>query len=166
VESKVIKVKKKVLYSALLMIILTISPSFAWAWSGKVVSIEDGDTITVLRDKEQVIIRLYGIDCPEDGQPFGKEAKQFTSKMVFGKVVEVEPVDMDRYGRTEALVTIFQRLVNEELVNAGFAWVHTRYCDRPVCERWKVLEPEARDDKQGLWAEPYSTPPWDYRMTE
>ena len=105
--------KKKVLYSALLMIILTISPSFTWAWSGKVVGIEDGDTITVLRDKEQVIIRLYGIDCPEGGDPFGKEAKQYTSEMVFGKIVEVEPVDIDRYGRTEALVTIFQRLVNE-----------------------------------------------------
>jgi endonuclease YncB( thermonuclease family) len=32
--------------------------------------------------------------------------------MVFGKVVEIEPVDVDRYGRTVALVTIFKRLVN------------------------------------------------------
>lgn len=83
--------------------------------------IADGDTITVLRDKEQVRIRLYGIDCPEGGQAFGTKAKQFTSDQVFGKVVEVETVDTDRYGRTVALVTEFKRLVNEELVNAGFA---------------------------------------------
>ena len=41
--------------------------------------------------------------------------------MVFWKVVEDESVDIDRYGRTVVLVTVFQRLVDEELVNAGFA---------------------------------------------
>ena len=53
------------------------------------VGIADGHTITVLRDKEQVRIRLYGIDCPERYQAFSKKAKQFTSEMVYGKVVEV-----------------------------------------------------------------------------
>jgi len=128
-----------------------------------VVGIADGDTITVLRDKEQVRIRLYGIDCPERYQAFSRKAKQFTSEMVFGKVVEVEPVDIDRYGRTVALVTVFQRLVNEELVSAGFAWVYTRYCDRPICESWKALEYEARENKRGLWSDPHAIPPWEFR---
>ena len=74
---------------------------------------------------------MYGIDTPERGQAFGTKAKKFTSDMVFGKVVEIEPVDIDRYGRTVALVAVFKRLVNEELVNAGFAWVYTRYCTLP-----------------------------------
>ena len=87
-----------------------------------------------MRDKEQVRIRLYGINAPERRQAFGTKAKQFTSEMVFGKDIEVEPVDIDRYGRTVDLVTVFKRLVNEELVNAGFAWLYTRYCDRPICE--------------------------------
>jgi endonuclease YncB( thermonuclease family) len=156
-------VRTKILSLTLLLIFLSAFPYLAWAWSGKVISIADGDTITVLRDKEQVRIRLYGIDCPEGGQAFGKKAKQFTSSMVFGKVVEVESVDIDRYGRTVALVTVFQRLVNEELVNAGFAWIYTRYCDRPICERWKVLEYEAREAKRGLWSEPNPVPPWEYR---
>jgi endonuclease YncB( thermonuclease family) len=147
----------------ILSLVLILLPSFSWAWSGKVVGVADGDTITVLRDKEQVRIRLYGIDCPEGGQAFGKKAKQFTSQMVYGKVVEVEPVDVDRYGRTVGLVTVFKRLVNEELANAGFAWVYTRYCDRPICERWKVLEYEAREAKRGLWADPNAIPPWEFR---
>jgi endonuclease YncB( thermonuclease family) len=156
-------VRTKILSLTLLLIFLSAFPCLAWAWSGKVVSIADGDTITVLRDKEQVRIRLYGIDTPERGQAFSKRAKQFTSKLVYGKVVEVEPVDIDRYGRTVALVTVFQRLVNEELVNAGFAWIYTRYCDRPICERWKVLEQEAREAKRGLWADPNPIPPWEFR---
>jgi len=145
----------------ILFLVATIAVA-TWAWSGKVIGVADGDTITVLRDKEQVRIRLYGIDCPEGGQAFGNKAKQFTSGMVFGKVVEVEPVDVDRYGRTVALVTVFKLLVNEELVNAGFAWVYTRYCDRPICERWKVLEQEAREAKRGLWNDPHAIPPWEY----
>ena len=59
-------------------------------------SIADGDTITVLKAKTPIRIRLYGIDCPESGQAFGKKAKQFTSGMVFRKIVRIEPVDRDR----------------------------------------------------------------------
>ena len=95
--------KRKISFLLLLLILLTVSPCLSWAWSGKVIGIADGDTITVLRDKEQVRITLYGIDTPELGQAFGTKAKQFTSGMVFGEVVVVEPVDTDRYGRTVAL---------------------------------------------------------------
>ena len=155
--------KRKVLFPSLLLILPIIFPCYSFAWSGKVVGIADGDTITVLQDKQQVKIRLYGIDCPERGQAFSRKAKQFTSEMVFGKVVEVEPLDIDRYNRLVALVTVFERLVNEELVNAGFAWVYTRYCDRPICERWKVLENEAREAKRGLWVDTNPIPPWEFR---
>jgi endonuclease YncB( thermonuclease family) len=158
-----IMVRRNILLCTLLTV-LVVSPSLSWAWSGMVVGVTDGDTIKVMGShNKQVKIRLYGIDCPEGGQAFSKRAKQFTSKMVYGEIVEVEPVDVDRYGRTVALVTVFKRLVNEELVNAGFAWVYTRYCDRPICERWKVLEYEAREAKRGLWADPNAIPPWEFR---
>jgi endonuclease YncB( thermonuclease family) len=110
-----------------------------------------------------VKIRLYGIDCPERYQPFSRKAKQFISEMVFGKEVEVEPVDIDRYNRLVALVTVSERLVNEELLNAGFAWVYTRYCVRPICEKWRALESEAREARRGLWADPNPIPPWEFR---
>ena len=158
--------KKNLLRLCLLSILFISLPGLSLAWSGKVIGVADGDTITVLRDKEQIRIRLYGIDCPERRQAFSRKAKQFTSKMVFGKVVEVEPVDIDRYGRLVALVTVFQRLVNEELIKAGFAWVYTRYCIMPICERWKVLENEAREAKRGLWVEPNPIPPWEFRRQE
>jgi endonuclease YncB( thermonuclease family) len=45
-------------------------------FTGKVVGISDGDTLTVLTAaKTQVKIRLYGIDAPEAGQDFGNKAK-------------------------------------------------------------------------------------------
>jgi endonuclease YncB( thermonuclease family) len=71
-------------------------------------------------------VRLYGIDTPEKRQDFGNKAKQFTSDMVFGKYVEVEPVTKDRYGRTVGLVYINGQCLNEELIRAGFAWVYIK----------------------------------------
>jgi endonuclease YncB( thermonuclease family) len=48
-----------------------------------VVGVHDGDTITVLRDRQRIRVRLHGIDCPELGQPFGRPAKRLTSSLVF-----------------------------------------------------------------------------------
>src|SRR3954454_15089446 len=44
-------------------------------FTGKVVGVHDGDTITVLQDRTPVKVRLFGIDCPETGQDFGSRAK-------------------------------------------------------------------------------------------
>ena len=53
----------------LLILFCTItSASSGYALTGKVISIADGDTITILdSSKKQHKIRLYGIDCPEGG---------------------------------------------------------------------------------------------------
>src|SRR3972149_9873128 len=72
--------------------------------SGKVVSVDDGDSIQVLYGRRMERIRLYGIDCPERGQPFSDKAKQFTSSLAFGKLVKVEKYGIDDYGRTIANV--------------------------------------------------------------
>ena len=155
--------KRRNSFSLLVLTFLLTIPCLSWAWSGKVVGVAYGDTITVLRDKEQVRIRLYGIDTPERGQPFAKKAKQFTSKLVFGKVVEVHRMDTDRYGRTVALVSVDKQLLNKELVKAGLAWVYDRYCSEPICESWRNFQLRARMDKRGLWADADRIPPWEFR---
>jgi endonuclease YncB( thermonuclease family) len=138
-------------------------PSLASAWSGNVVGVTDGDNITVLHEGRQEQIRLWGIDCPEKGQDFGTKAKQETSTLVFGKFVEVEPVTIDRYGRTVAFVRFGDTLVNEEMIRQGLALLYTRYCDRPICKEWKVLEAEAREKKRGLGSDPRAIPPGEFR---
>ena len=44
------------------------SPLHCFAWTGQVVHVADGDTITVTRDGKRVKDRLYGIDTPEKAQ--------------------------------------------------------------------------------------------------
>jgi endonuclease YncB( thermonuclease family) len=128
-----------------------------------VAGVIDGDSITVLHDGRQEQIRLWGIDCPEKRQDFGTKAKYGTSILVFAKVVEVEPVTTDRYGRTVAFVKVGDTLVNEKLIRQGLAWVYTRYCNRPICQEWNKLEAEARKARRGLWSIPDPVPPWEFR---
>ena len=149
----------------IMQLLLYLAPCLSWAWSGEVVGITDGDTITVLNSKtlKDVRIRLYGIDTPERGQAFSKRARQFTSKTVYGKIVEVKVMATDRYGRTVAMIYADKTLLNEELVKAGLAWVYEFYCSEPICESWENFQLRARFDKQGLWSDPDRIPPWEFR---
>jgi len=145
-----------------LFLVCLLSPLTAQAWEGKVVGVTDGDTITVLQDKTPVKVRLYGIDCPEKRQAFGTRAKQFTSDLVFGKVVDVwsYPGYVDRYGRTVGIVRLAdETVVNQEIVRVGFGWVYPAYCKKPVCLEWKRLESEAASARLGLWRNENPVPP-------
>jgi len=127
---------------------------------GKVVSIADGDTFTMLVDNEQIKVRLHGIDCPEKSQPYGNVAKEFLSSSIFGKVVSVKKLDVDRYGRTIGMVTVDGVNINEKLLEEGLAW-HYKYFDKNAA--WAKLEDVSRKEKKGLWKEPNPTPPWEWR---
>lgn len=138
-------------------------PALALAWQGKVVRIVDGDTVEVLRGKEKVKVRVYGVDTPERRQPFGKRATQATASLVGNKRVEVEVMDVDRYGRTVARLHGPHGELSEELVRAGMAWVYTKYCKVQACARWAQVEAEARAVGIGLWSDPSAVPPWEWR---
>jgi endonuclease YncB( thermonuclease family) len=133
----------------------------AFAWEGTATRILDGDTILVRSDGGTVTIRLYGIDCPEYGQPYWQEAKEAVQDMVLGKRVRIESMDTDQYGRTVALVGVRGGLVNAELVRQGMAWVYTHYCKQPtLCHSLHEIEDAARMNRVGLWRERKPTPPW------
>ena len=132
-------------------------------WSGMVVGVSDGDTITVLHEGRGEKIRLYGIDAPEKGQAYSQKAKKFTSGMVYGKTVEVEHKDIDQYDHTVAIIYVDGQCLNEALLKHGYAWVYRKYCKETFCEDWLNLEIVTRYGKIGLWSEPDPIPPWEFR---
>ena len=84
----------------LLIIVVAVTPAQAEEIRGKVISIADGDTITVLdAQKEKHKIRLHGIDAPEKSQAFGSKSKAALSEKIGEKNVVVEWKGRDRYGR-------------------------------------------------------------------
>ena len=113
--------------NAVLAILLLIAlTSNAHAFTGKVVNVADGDTITVLRERTQVKVRLLEIDAPEKAQAFGAKSKESLSEMCFGKTAELTDKGKDRYGRTLARVTCDGVDANAEQVRRGMAWVYRR----------------------------------------
>lgn len=132
---------------------------------GRVVSVADGDTLIVVTTGGEVRkIRLYGIDCPESLQAWGKEAAVFSRSLVLFAEVSLEEMDTDQYGRSVAIVTLADgRVLNEELLQQGYAWVYSGYCKAARCRYWQSLENAARNKKIGLWRDKKPVPPWRWR---
>ena len=145
-----------------LTLLLLVFPATAGV-SGKVVSVHDGDTLTVLIDRRQVRVRLIDIDAPELRQPFGTRSRQSLSNLCFGKVAALDVRGHDRYNRTLARVSCGGADANAEQVRRGYAWTFVRYArpDSPLF----VLEQEARTAHRGLWQDPQPVAPWEWRRS-
>lgn len=127
-------------------IVLTAFLPFLFAFTAPVQRIIDGDTIVVMHDDKLEKIRLYGIDCPEKGQPFSQEATDFTSRAALGKTVDIETVSIDNWGRTVGIVSVSGTVLNESLLSSGFARVYKKYCKRrPMCTEWEKIEIRSRE---------------------
>jgi endonuclease YncB( thermonuclease family) len=129
-------------------------------FTGKVVKIADGDTITVLHNKTQHRIRLEGIDAPEKGQPYGTKARQALAAKIFGETVRVEWNKRDRYQRIIGRVYFGDRDISLEMVKDGFAWHYKRYSKEAALAD---AEKEACKAGRGLWADKDPMPPWEWR---
>jgi micrococcal nuclease len=149
------------LFLTLAFCLLLSARARAESFSGEVVGITDGDTISVMREGKAVKIRLSGIDCPEKKQAYGDKAKHFASDLAFGKTVTVSYSKKDRYGRILGDVQLpGGKSLNQELLRAGYAWHYTKYSkDRTLAE----LEEEARQAQRGLWQDRDPIPPWEFR---
>ena len=164
-------------YLILLGLVLQAGQILADTIAGRVVGVSDGDTITVLRDKEQIKIRLAGIDAPEKAQAFGNVAKQRMADMVFGKDVRVDARKKDKYGRSIGRVWVASAECQSSdcpktldagmaLLTMGLAWHYKKYeKEQPEEERgqYSFAEIEARGKRVGLWSDPKPVPPWEWR---
>jgi micrococcal nuclease len=131
-------------------------------FTGKVVGISDGVTLSVLRDGKAVKVRLYGVDAPEQAQAFGTKARQLTGELVFQRDVTVVVHTTDRYGRLVGEVLLPDgRSLSHELVRGGLAWWYRQYASHDTT--LAQLEAEARTAKRGLWADAHPVPPWEWR---
>ena len=122
-----------------------------------VVSVYDGDTVTLQRNGK---VRLIGIDCPEKAQDGGREAAAFAQNALTGKTIELEVCPKqphDRYGRWLGFIYLLDRagkrvLFNSEMVRQGYANVYSlRPCtvDETL---WNGYKAEARNARRGLFA--------------
>lgn len=121
----------------------------------------DGDTIVVNIEGKNENVRLIGVDTPETVHPqkpverFGKEASDFTRKMVHGKTVRLEYdwQSRDKYGRLLAYVYLEDgTFLNAEIIKQGYGFAYTKYPFKYL-EDFRQYEKEARENNKGLWKE-------------
>ncbi|MCS6304903.1 MAG: thermonuclease family protein [Nitrospira sp.] len=149
---------------SLLVLLLLFSGADAFPFTGEVVRILDGDTIEVLHNGKAQRVRLHGIDCPEKGQPFGNNAKQAISSLIFAQEVTLQIYGKDKYRRILADVLLADETnVNHQLVKDGWCWWYRKYA--PDNTALEALENEAREEKKGLWIDHDPIPPWEWRKS-
>ena len=145
-----------------LLFACVVLPAYGQDFSGRVIGITDGDTLTVLTpERVQVRVRLAEIDAPEGGQPYGNRSRQALSELAFQEDVIVVYVDTDQYGRTVGRIYVGDLDVSAEMIRQGAAWV---YRDYVTDESLFAVETDARDTQRGLWGlSEARVPPWEWR---
>ena len=150
-------------WPALLLVCLLALPVQAAELVGRVVGVADGDTLRVLVEQREVVVRLDQIDAPEKAQPFGQRSRQSLAELCFDQAVRVVTHGQDRYGRTIGTVFVGALDVNAEQVRRGWAGAFLRYLREPVL---LDIEREARAARRGLWSDPAPVAPWEWRAEQ
>ena len=122
-----------------------------------IVTVVDGDTL-VARDRGRFyLLRLRGVDAPELGQPFGRNARDWLARQVEGRRVKVKPSK----GRCVVAVDIEAdggASLAETQIRIGLAWAAPE-----AAESWRELEGRARALEVGLWSGRQPEAPWGWR---
>jgi len=123
----------------------------------------DGDTIQLQNGK---FVRYIGIDTPEtrkrargvwlyEPEPYSLDAKKLNSELIGrGKVeLEFDSEENDKYGRWLAYVHAEGKMVNEEILKAGYAKILVIPPNTKYLKRFKKAEQEAKDNERGIWGD-------------
>lgn len=148
--------------AGLVFAFLAACPTLSWAdFAAKVVTVHEGDRLTIRYDGRNETIRLKDIDCPELKQPYGKQAKRVTAAYVGSRDVVVRGLTRDKQGRISADVLLYDgRNVGHELLKEGLAWWQRSASSNAGLD---VMEELARASRKGLWTDSDPVPPWKWK---
>lgn len=125
------------------------------------VSCVDGDTFKM----DGKTIRLLAIDTPETVkpqspvEPYGKEASDTTCDLLKNASDITLKQDlnneMDQYGRSLAWVYVDNILLQEHLLELGYAeikYVNNKTVDKSILKQLKKAEAKAKSNDLGIWS--------------
>lgn len=120
----------------------------------------DGDTFVTTDGRK---IRMIGINTPEVGRPFKKDAADALKELIWGAEVTLEydgpkAKAIGRYKRTLAYVHAKGVFVTGEIVRRGLAYVYLYPDTKSHNEELIGYQREARAAKRYLWSKPLPEP--------
>ena len=157
----------------------TVAPAFGpfnngWteAWTcttgtlASVVSVTDGDTLTVELNGVNERVRLIGINAPEAGECLAAEATSELRNLTVGTTVRLvtDRSNRDDFGRLLRYVFVDDQVrgtvfVNEVLVESGLAIANRYEPDTARADDLEAAQTRAQDASRGLWFEGACGPP-------
>lgn len=147
----------------LIIIVLCLNAVTAFAWTGKVIRVVDGDTIEINYQGQKEKVRLLGVNTPESvhrdktrNVPMGTVASDYTNKRLSGKqlILEIGDPTRGKYGRLLAYVFIGGQNFNLELVRQGLSPYYTKYGTSVKYDsEFREAERLARKDRLNIWGD-------------
>lgn len=127
-------------------------------------SCTDGDTFKIIYNNEVKTVRLLAVDTPESVHPkkeveyYGKEASDYTCNVLKkANKIELEFDEnsdkLDKYDRLLAWVFIDDKLLQESLIEGGYAKVAYLYGDYKYTTKLQELQEIASNKNIGVWDE-------------
>jgi micrococcal nuclease len=152
---------KKIMVLLIAFSLIHASAAFAESFTGKVIGIRDGNTISVSCNEKVKLVRLANVDCPDLNQDFGQQAREYLTGLIFGKEVWVDVKSVDHSNRGVSKMTLNGQDVGVLLVQAGFGWHDSKFGSNA-----RILEAQtqAQAGRAGLWSQDNPVPPWEFRV--
>jgi endonuclease YncB( thermonuclease family) len=160
------------LTSCLLGAVVHAQATFPLTLDGKIVYVEDGDTLTLLDARnQQHRIRLTDLDAPESakekyqklGQPYSAVSGRNLSSLAKGRQAQAICYEFDNYARLVCRVTVDRVDVSLAQIRAGYAWANGASKRFVRDARAYEYEQEARQQRRGLWRDAAPVAPWIWR---
>jgi endonuclease YncB( thermonuclease family) len=123
----------------------------------------DGDTLRITGEHFAGIMRIWGIDAPERGQPWFTESLESLKSLTKNVQLTIIPVTWDRYNRLVAkLLGHRYEDIGLRMIQQGDAWWENLHA--PDATDNAAAHVAARNAKLGLWSLPSPhVPPWIFR---
>ena len=127
-------------------------------------SIDDANTLTVVRNGEEMEVGFCGVKAPERQQRLDIEARNSMRSLIDkgdGSTVYLTPVEQDMQGRTVAELFVYTGnknavFLNSQMVSRGYAWHDRENSDNCPSSRGSVIaERIAKDKKLGVRRDRY-----------
>lgn len=121
----------------------------------------DGDTFITKFNGVSKKVRLIGVNTPEitskykkSFNHFGETAAQYLKNKIEKKKVKLEfdNYKFDKYGRVLAYVYFENKMINENLVEIGYASSLPTSWNKKYLERFQTAQKRAKEKYLGIWS--------------
>ena len=160
-KKKAIKLFIQVIFILLIAFVLSVKEEDS-KFIVKLESCVDGDTAKFVTDDCIQTVRFLAIDTPETVhptigvEPFGKEASAFTCTELTNANTIILELDSDsdkydKYDRLLAWVFVDDILLQDKLIDKGYAKTAYLYGDYKYTDLLLQSEEEAKAEQRGIW---------------